>query len=442
MQLQNVNKLRDLLASGALSSEDVSNMSQAGGYSQGDVENMLSRVLSQPSDSQPLPMGSMRNESTGKMIYFQPDRNAPRTTADPGFSDTPYPAQAAAQPAPSMRVIGYGNGMATDLGNEASRAMPVDYTRPAIDIPGVGKGHYTADGRSAIVSNPDGSQTKVILGYDAAASDARNARSLAMEAKRADIAQSQAATAHTQEQTAASQDARLLGAKQAPPGYQWTPDRQLRPIPGGPADFKQQGVYNADTATMQSSFADLDRLATSANELLKHPGLQGITGVRGAFPNIPGTQASDADAKLATLKSQVGFGVLQAMRNASKTGGALGNVSDAEGKRLEANLAALDKAQSVEQFQQSLQKIVDFSNGAKDRLSTAYNMKYQPDVPGGGKTRVPAAPGVGMPPSNSQDQSASVGAQSLPDPQFRVVGRSYDTPRGKLMWLGNGWRAP
>lgn len=162
-----------------------------------------------------------------------------------------------------------------------------------------------------------------------------------------------------------------------PPGYRQTTGGNLEAIPGGPADTKIQGQLNADTASLQSSMSDLDRLAASANEILQHPGLGGITGLGGALPNIPGTDASNAQAKLNTLKSQIGFGVLQAMRSASKTGGALGNVSDAEGKRLEANLAALENAQSEKQMRESLAKIINYSNSAKDRLANAYNIRYK-----------------------------------------------------------------
>ena len=103
-------------------------------------------------------------------------------------------------------------------------------------------------------------------------------------------------------------------------------------------------------------------------------------------------QAADAQAKLNTLKSQVAFGVLQDMRNNSKTGGALGSVSDAEGKRLEANLAALENAQSEKQMKESLQKIIEYTQGAKERLQSAYNLRH------GGKTQQAqseAAPAVG-----------------------------------------------
>ena len=221
---------------------------------------------------------------------------------------------------------------------------------------------------------------------------------------RADIASTEQGIAASQEHVAASQQNRTEGkTTPVPSGYERAPDGNLRPIKGGPADFKQQGMYNADTATMQSSFSDLDRLATSANELMAHKGLEGITGIRGSFPNMPGGQAADAEAKLNTLKSQVAFGVLQAMRNASKTGGALGNVSDAEGRRLEANLAALEKAQSIDQFKESLGKIVQFANTAKDNLGNAYQMKYNGRE---GMQPSPAAPAPAASPSSAIPKEA------------------------------------
>lgn len=170
-------------------------------------------------------------------------------------------------------------------------------------------------------------------------------------------------------------------ADKAPSGYSWGPvgadgNPTLIQIKGGPADLKQVGALNQDTQVLTGSLSSFDRLATAANQVLNHPGLPGITGISGKLPNIPGGKAADAEAQLATLKSQVGFGVLQDMRNNSKTGGALGSVSDAEQKMLQSNLAALDKAQSLEQFQQSLRAIVDYAEKGKDRMREAFNLKH------------------------------------------------------------------
>lgn len=194
-----------------------------------------------------------------------------------------------------------------------------------------------------------------------------------------------------------------------PQGYDWGPadadgKKTLYPVKGGPADTKLAGVFNTDTAMLTNSMGSFDRLATSANEVLNHPGLEGITGWRGAVPNMPGSDAANAQSLLATLKSQVGFGVLQDMRNNSKTGGALGAVSDAEGKRLENNLAALEKAQSVEQFRAQLKKIIEYTEGAKDRMRQAFNLKH----PGASE---PAATAPPSPPTAMPDLAAAAAAE-------------------------------
>lgn len=166
------------------------------------------------------------------------------------------------------------------------------------------------------------------------------------------------------------------GNGKPPPGYRWTAGGDQEAVPGGPADVKKQGTMNADSAALTGSMSGFDRLAVAANDVLNHPGLNGITGWRGKIPNAPGSDAANAEALLGTLKSQVGFGVLQDMRNNSKTGGALGSVSDQEGKRLEANLAALDRAQSPEQFKVQLQKIIQYTDQAKDRLRQSFNIRH------------------------------------------------------------------
>ena len=167
-----------------------------------------------------------------------------------------------------------------------------------------------------------------------------------------------------------------------PAGYRKSADGNLEPIPGGPADLKVQGQFNQDTSAFNSTSSDLDRLAQEANRLLNSAGLDKATGKMaivpgiGGFATIPGTDAANFKAGLETLKSQVAFGVLQNMRNNSKTGGALGQVSDKEGQLLQANLAALDRAQSPEAFRAALGRIVTYTEQAKDRLRSAYNLKH------------------------------------------------------------------
>ena len=175
-------------------------------------------------------------------------------------------------------------------------------------------------------------------------------------------------------------------AQKPPPGYRPTSEGNLQAIPGGPADLKLQGALNQDTALLQNTTGALDRLATAANEVMTSPGIGRITGLAGVVPNVPGFAGADTAAKLQTLKAQVGFNVLQEMRNASKTGGALGQVTEKELGFLQNALAAIDTSQSEGQMKESLQKIIDYAASAKVRLNQAFNMKHsgQGGASGGG----------------------------------------------------------
>lgn len=157
------------------------------------------------------------------------------------------------------------------------------------------------------------------------------------------------------------------------------------------ADVAKPGETNSALTSLQATESQLDRMGQAATSLLQHPGLGRITGYVGMFPNLPGGDAADAQATLENLKSQVGFSVLQAMREASKTGGALGAVSDKENEMLQNNLAALQNSQSPEQFRQNLQRIIEFVEGSKSRMRDAYSRQYG-KVPGLGEQPQPGQP--------------------------------------------------
>lgn len=69
-----------------------------------------------------------------------------------------------------------------------------------------------------------------------------------------------------------------------------------------------------------------------------------------------GTDAHDFAADLETLGANISFKELQEMRNASKTGGALGQVAIRELDLLESTLGSIRQSQSPEQLRANLQK--------------------------------------------------------------------------------------
>ena len=72
---------------------------------------------------------------------------------------------------------------------------------------------------------------------------------------------------------------------------------------------------------------------------------------------VPTSSSLNFASRLETLKSGIAFRELTAMREASKTGGALGQVSDNEGRLLQNALGALNQAQTPEQFRAELIKV-------------------------------------------------------------------------------------
>lgn len=117
----------------------------------------------------------------------------------------------------------------------------------------------------------------------------------------------------------------------------------------GGANVDAQSPYAQEHAlrTVQS----VDELSGKVNRW--------TTGFGSILSHIPETDARNFKAELDTLKANIAFGELTAMREASKTGGALGQVSDRELNLLSSALGALDVGQSPVNLKAQLGKIKD-----------------------------------------------------------------------------------
>ena len=129
----------------------------------------------------------------------------------------------------------------------------------------------------------------------------------------------------------------------------------------------EQRAFERKTATAQDhkqvsmATTNLGMLSQKINELDKHPGLDRIFGLVGQFPDVPGAPAADARAKHTSIVKQLAKESLQAIRDASKTGGALGNVSDKDIELLETAIQSLGKAQSTESARQAMKDVQKYS---------------------------------------------------------------------------------
>ncbi|NIA67912.1 hypothetical protein HBA54_04840 [Pelagibius litoralis] len=114
----------------------------------------------------------------------------------------------------------------------------------------------------------------------------------------------------------------------------------------GAAGDKQKAIY-ADVVTQ-----DIDRIIDLV-ENSRFP----VSGAGSYLSVIRGTGASDTALLLDGVKANIGFDRLQQMRDASPTGGALGQVSEFENRLLQATIGSLDQAQTKEQFIFNLRRV-------------------------------------------------------------------------------------
>ena len=128
-----------------------------------------------------------------------------------------------------------------------------------------------------------------------------------------------------------------------------------------------------------------------AEEILADESLGTATGWTAVSSKIPSSGMKRVGARVETLKSKTGFATLQAMREASKTGGALGQISDKENELLQTNISSLDRSMSTNDFKESLKRIIQHTIDSEERLQRGFNETYgnesQPTTPYGGQKK-------------------------------------------------------
>jgi hypothetical protein len=107
----------------------------------------------------------------------------------------------------------------------------------------------------------------------------------------------------------------------------------------------------------QADLAQARRLVGSVDEALKkvNVGSAGLVGP--LIATVPGTPSRDLREDLVSIKANLGFAELAAMRANSPTGGALGSVAVKELEALQSTVASLDQGQSPGQLKAKLEKI-------------------------------------------------------------------------------------
>lgn len=151
-----------------------------------------------------------------------------------------------------------------------------------------------------------------------------------------------------------------------PPGYQLVRDPETKalsmsPIPGGPAaaDAREKAAKAEQRQEQAARYGDIvTEDVGRAIDLVKNATVP-VAGFGALLQDVPGTPARNAKALIDTIRANVGFDKLQSMREASPTGGALGQVSNLENRLMQATIGNLEQSQSEEQLLYNLNRVRD-----------------------------------------------------------------------------------
>jgi hypothetical protein len=162
-----------------------------------------------------------------------------------------------------------------------------------------------------------------------------------------------------------------------PAGFAAVPDPEnpsgfrLEPIPGGPAaqeaqQAEQQAVQRQQNRARAGATVvqDLQRALDLLPQLGAIAGSGGVVGgvTRTTQARLPGTIANRITQFTESALSNVGLDTLQAMREASPTGGALGQVPIQQQQRLEQVLGSLRIDQPPADLEANIQRVINIYN--------------------------------------------------------------------------------
>ena len=142
---------------------------------------------------------------------------------------------------------------------------------------------------------------------------------------------------------------------------------------------KEQAATEQQKAAAEMAFGRAGTVMDAADKALKLVGPR-TAGAGGAILGVlPGTDASDLQGYIETIKSNLATSELQKIREASKTGGALGNVSNKDVTLLETAVASLNTKQSPAVLKANIEKVLELYS--KIQRDAGIKLGYTPQQP-------------------------------------------------------------
>jgi hypothetical protein len=179
---------------------------------------------------------------------------------------------------------------------------------------------------------------------------------------------------------------------------------------------KREQAYKFKTTTGKAVLDTIDDASKRVNNWTAGLGGSSLRG-------IPASDAYDLNSDIETIKANFGFDRLQAMRDMSPTGGALGGIAVQELSALQASVANLDTAQSPKQLKKNLDKA---KMHYKNWLDTLEETKKSQD-------------GAIIPKDEAMPAVKALALPAKPSALTLKKGQVYSTPKGNLRWNGKAF---
>lgn len=202
-------------------------------------------------------------------------------------------------------------------------------------------------------------------------------------------------------------------------------EAEAAPVPGSELYRKRRSAEITAKRLLDRAYEQLGTIDRVASSLKDRADMWTAGFLSSVSARIPGTPAHDFARDLETLKAVIGFNELQLMRDASPTGGALGQVSNMENRLLQSAWASLEQSQSPDQFRRNMQIVIDRARRAWRNVREAYEEEFGRPMarqPQPGLAQSGATPGEPVPISSPQelDQLPSGTHFIAPDGSVRV----------------------
>lgn len=167
----------------------------------------------------------------------------------------------------------------------------------------------------------------------------------------------------------------------------------------GPAPVIKGSNTKANEAltAMEAAKARYDETIEVAKRLLNNPDLDTIIGnIQGNIPetalSLYSQGAANALSDYNTLLTTAGFQELQAMRDASPTGGALGQVAVEENRMLQKSAFSSSRTQSEAKFKQAVRDYISRLERSRSRVVGAYERQFGERLPASTGAKKPTPP--------------------------------------------------